>query len=386
MVDGPQQPGAETPAQVEPALSADPNELALCLSGGGYRAMLFHLGALWRLNELGYLRKLDRVSSVSGGSIAAGVLANRWDDLRFDAAGVATNFAETVGRDIHKVAGKTIDIWAVLKGPLWLGSVGNRVAHAYQRQLFGKKQLKELPVHPRFIFNATNLQSGSLWRFSQPYMADYRVGQVKLPDIPLATVVAASSAFPPFLSPVTLHLAEGAVVGFDDDPTPELGRAPFTRKVVLSDGGVYDNLGLQAALSPTRTVLVSDGGGQMKPVEQPARNWPGHTVRVLGVIDSQVRALRTSHLVSDFTAGRQQGTYWGIRTDISAYKVSVPFKVDPARVTELAATPTRLARMRKARQRRLANWGYTVCDAAVRAYIDQSLPAPSALPYPNEGI
>src|SRR5438270_13748934 len=46
--------------------------IALCLSGGGYRAMLFHVGALWRLSELGYLPTLDRVSSVSGGSITAG--------------------------------------------------------------------------------------------------------------------------------------------------------------------------------------------------------------------------------------------------------------------------------------------------------------------------
>jgi NTE family protein len=45
--------------------------IALCLSGGGYRAMLFHLGALWRLNELGYLPTLARISSVSGGSITA---------------------------------------------------------------------------------------------------------------------------------------------------------------------------------------------------------------------------------------------------------------------------------------------------------------------------
>src|SRR5258708_12082538 len=48
--------------------------IALCLSGGGYRAMLFHLGTLWRLNELGYLPKLDRISSVSGGSITAALL------------------------------------------------------------------------------------------------------------------------------------------------------------------------------------------------------------------------------------------------------------------------------------------------------------------------
>ena len=37
--------------------------MALCLSGGGYRAMLFHLGALWRLGDVGYLPKLDRISS-----------------------------------------------------------------------------------------------------------------------------------------------------------------------------------------------------------------------------------------------------------------------------------------------------------------------------------
>jgi NTE family protein len=49
--------------------------IALCLSGGGYRAMLFHLSALKRLNEIAYLPKLRRVSSVSGGSITAGVLA-----------------------------------------------------------------------------------------------------------------------------------------------------------------------------------------------------------------------------------------------------------------------------------------------------------------------
>ena len=57
--------------------------IALCLSVGGYRAMLFHLGALWRLNELGHLSRLARISSVSGGSITAGALAKNWSaDLR----------------------------------------------------------------------------------------------------------------------------------------------------------------------------------------------------------------------------------------------------------------------------------------------------------------
>ena len=69
---------------------------ALCLSGGGYRAMLFHLGAVWRLNEAGLLPTLERVSSVSGGSITAGVLGQSWADLRFDATGVAAAFSELV--------------------------------------------------------------------------------------------------------------------------------------------------------------------------------------------------------------------------------------------------------------------------------------------------
>jgi NTE family protein len=68
--------------------------IGLCLSGGGFRAMLFHLGAFTRLNELGLLRRLDRVASVSGGWIAAGALAVAWNDLNFDDAGVATNLPE----------------------------------------------------------------------------------------------------------------------------------------------------------------------------------------------------------------------------------------------------------------------------------------------------
>src|SRR5262252_10751952 len=78
--------------------------VALCMSGGGYRAMLFHLGALIRMNQLGFLRKLTRVSSVSGGSITNGVLGLNWKKLTFDASGVATNFDDQVTKPIRGVA------------------------------------------------------------------------------------------------------------------------------------------------------------------------------------------------------------------------------------------------------------------------------------------
>ncbi len=372
-------PAAEEPGAPEPC------EIALCLSGGGYRAMLFHLGALWRLNELGHLPRLDRVSSVSGGSIAAGVLARHWDALAFGPDGVASNFDETVTADIRKLAGKTVDAWAVLRGLLWFGSIGNRVAGSYRRHLFSDLTLQALPDHPRFILNATNLQSGALWRFSKPYMADYKVGQVREPDTQLAVAVAASSAFPPFLSPVRLKLRAGAVETVGTKPLP-LHHPPFTTKVVLSDGGVYDNLGLETAVGRCRVVLVSDGGGQMAAKKRPWRAWPLQTLRVLGVIDNQVRSLRKRELIGDFKAGRQAGTYWGIRTEIVDYGVADALPAPPARTLELARTRTRLGKLSAERQQRLVNWGYAVSDAAIRAHVDQKAPPPAGFPYPQAGI
>src|ERR1700742_3699425 len=52
-------------------------EKALWLGGGGFRAALFHLGALTRLNELGLLARTGTVGAVAGGSILAALLATR---------------------------------------------------------------------------------------------------------------------------------------------------------------------------------------------------------------------------------------------------------------------------------------------------------------------
>src|SRR5438270_9928425 len=108
-------PSPSSPIRVIPSDSGSPPRqgIALCLSGGGYRAMLFHLGALWRLNELGYLPKLARVSSVSGGSITAGVLGMHWKKLAFDGAGVSPHFTEIVVAPIRRLASVTTDQWAI---------------------------------------------------------------------------------------------------------------------------------------------------------------------------------------------------------------------------------------------------------------------------------
>ena len=162
--------------------------VALCLSGGGYRAMVFHVGALWRLNELGMLRRIDRFSSVSGGSITAATLGLHWDELGFDDKGVAANFKEALVIPIRRLASVTVDVGAILGGLLW-GGIAARVQAAYRKHLFGKKTLQDLPDEPRFVINATNVQSKVLWRFSKPYMADWRVGRVMKPRVPLAVAV-----------------------------------------------------------------------------------------------------------------------------------------------------------------------------------------------------
>ena len=82
MPDDPKISAALSPVHDHPDDPDQPSDgIALCMSGGGYRAMLFHLGSLWRLNELHYLSKLDMVSSVSGGSITNGALAMNWSKL-----------------------------------------------------------------------------------------------------------------------------------------------------------------------------------------------------------------------------------------------------------------------------------------------------------------
>lgn len=84
--------------------------IGLCLSGGGYRAMIYHVGALIRLNELGFLPRLAEVASVSGGSITAGLLALRWPALRFNEDGRAVNLDALLVSSLLRFAGKGIDI------------------------------------------------------------------------------------------------------------------------------------------------------------------------------------------------------------------------------------------------------------------------------------
>jgi NTE family protein len=353
--------------------------IALCLSGGGYRAMLFHVGSLWRLNELGYLPKIDRISSVSGGSITAAFLGLRWNSLAFQ-NDVSPLFEQNVAEPIRGMARVTIDQSAILDGLFSRSTIGEEVAERYRETLFGNATLQDLPDQPRFVINATNVQSRSLFRFSKPYIWDYRVGKINRPAVPLSMAVAASSAFPPVLSPLELRFQESDwVPGTGSEIAAQT--AAFKTKVVLTDGGVYDNLGLETAWKNHKTVLVSDGGGETPLEPKPKTDWARHSLRVLELIDYQVRALRKRQLIASYVSKQKQGTYWGIRTDIAQYGAAHTLPAPYATTLDLAGTPTRLESVPEDLQERIINWGYAVCDAAMRTYVDPQLPPPSRFPY-----
>lgn len=356
--------------------------IGLCLSGGGYRAMIFHLGALWRLFETGLLQKVTRVSSVSGGSLTAGVLALKWNRLSLANTKLEEFVTQVVG-PLRSLASETIDRESVLLGLTLPGRVSDRIASAYREHLFGNATLQELPDHPTFVINATNVQSGVLWRFMKPYMRDYRVGEVKSPDIPLATAVAASSAFPPVLSPVEIRIDPRK---FTPATGLDLQREPFTSRIILTDGGVYDNLGLETIWKRCKTVLVSDGGGQTMAEEEPKTDWAQHSYRILNMIDNQVRSLRKRQLIASYELPRdhiysRDGAYWSIRSNITNFQLSDSLPCPLERTIELARVPTRLKRIDGPVQERLINWGYAVCDAAIRRHLDPNIPRPTSFPY-----
>lgn len=356
--------------------------LALCLSGGGYRAMLFHTGVLIRLNELGILKKLSRVSSVSGGSITAGVLGVNWKHLNFDAKGVATNLDQLVVQPIKKMAGTSIDTQSVIGGVFWRGSVSDWVAAKYAEILFGEATLQDLPSDaegPRFVFNATNVQSGALVRMSKPYVRDYRVGAIFNMPLLLSRAVAASSAFPPVLSPMEIDVNPA---DFKPDPGCDLNRVPFTDTLVLADGGVYDNLGMETIWKEYSTLLVSDAGAKIQPEGEPAHDWARHSMRILEIVDDQVRNLRKRHLLELYNTKQRRGAYWGIRTNIADYKLADALSCDIAKTTELSMTPTRLRKLSGEVQQQLMNWGYAVCDAGVRKHAPEVIGVMTTATFP----
>jgi len=238
------------------------HRIGLALSGGGFRASLYHLGLVRFLRDAGLLSRVTHITSVSGGSIFAAHLLLNWDryngsPTEFEA--VASEFISCVRIDVRNRIIRRVPLTLPFRWPRRLLGLSNRkltrtglLEYHYEKFLFGDKSLFELPERPALHILATNLSEGCLCSFHRNglLMVRRRAGNsfhVDRVHIGLATVamaVAASSAFPGFFPPLELT---GANVGANSG---EFDRQAYT------DGGVFDNLGVRMFRCLERPLLA----------------------------------------------------------------------------------------------------------------------------------
>ena len=367
----------------------DRKGIALCLSGGGFRAALFHLGAIRRLNEVGFLSKVDTFSSVSGGSIANGLLAKVWPTLKKDQAGVFGNLLSSYETPLREFCGKDLRTgvlitsrlnpahWAELAGADH--SVTDLLAHAYEDRLVGRLSLGDLATirkngGPRFVFCTSSLQTGVDFQFTGEGVGDWQIGQAEAPEILVADAIAASSAFPIAFPPLVLRFDPGRFTKREGLLSDVELKRELRRRVVLSDGGVYDNLGLEPVWKDHAMVLCSDGGKPFALAPSPGVSSVPRLLRVQDVIGNQAIALRKRWLVSSFESKVYSGAYWGIGTEIDGYpQHGVGYQ--GVVLSRLREVRTDLDKFSEKEQLVLMNHGWALGDAAIRSYLPKdSLP------------
>jgi NTE family protein len=259
-------------------------KIGLALSGGGSRAIAFHLGCMRALNHLGLLDRVNVLSTVSGGSIiGAYYMAHQGDFSSFETKireVLSRGLAKPMARRLFSLLGIKIIAAFIMIGfvamcvalfkllltlasfvaPSWLSDKFERLEirsplHRFSSRttllevtlddfLFEGTSLRALPAHPHLVINATELRTGSAFRFGTLESGSWRWGKLHRNDISVAHAVAASAAYPLFLP------------AFDETLTFEKGGELKNSRVVLVDGGIYDNLGL-GCLWPDRSPDVS---------------------------------------------------------------------------------------------------------------------------------
>jgi len=284
------------------------------------------------------------------------------------------------------------------------------LARAIDAHITHGTTLQALPDRPRFVINAAHLATGAGWRFSKPYMVDYRLGVICDPDVSLASAIAASAAFPPVVSPATVRpdarlfqRIAGADL-FDTDAGKTL-----KRRISLLDGGAYDNLGVESVDGRCRIVLASDAGGNLK---VSTAHWRYSLLsiqlkRTLDLAVEQGRAQRRHSLVTvagimrrldDANAPVKPGderrrtrhvALWRTAQDPNRQPDQLRGRVvHPGWAAYLSTRATRMWPMREPDARRLVNWGYLNSDVMLRAWIPElrRRDAPGRLPFDDFGF
>ncbi|OYW21636.1 MAG: hypothetical protein B7Z55_05595, partial [Planctomycetales bacterium 12-60-4] len=287
--------------------------IGLALSGGGFRATLYHLGIVRFLKDAGVLPHVSDIASVSGGSILAAHLTLNWDryngsDEEFDeAVGEIVRFVQF---DVRNFVVRRLPLQYIGRSFVRLARFSSRkltpnatLERCYEQRLYGDRCLYELPEVPRLHMLATSVTNGGLSVFNRDglYVQQRsKDGHIHFDHVPgrmasIPQVVGASSAFPGFFPPVQFTASD---LGVRDGEFPS---------EFFTDGGVYDNLGIRAFswLKETGTqfdsVFVSDAGKPFQILSDNSLGFVGQSVRASDILWDRVWQLERENF------GRQSG-------------------------------------------------------------------------------
>ena len=370
--------------------------IGLCLSGGGFRAALFHLGALRRLHELGVLQRVRWISSVSGGSILAGHLAQceincaRGGQLNF------SDWQKDVAEPFRCFAARDLRTWPTLIHAAWnwllpnplLGSLEARYADRLTRL-----RLDELPETPEYLFCATDMTFGVNWVFSRARVGSYKAGYMYPSDessaaksMTVAKAITASACFPPLFGPMKIMNPRKSLVGNSNDGEAKQ-KLPGT--IALTDGGVYDNMAIEPVWKKAATVLISDCGAPFACVEGRP---PWRTLlRYSDVLSRQSQSLRVRALRAVWSREPAERAYDGTRWHLASGRSrkspdwSEGYSETFAQ-TYIGTIRTDLDNFSDAEMSILENHGYFNADYRIRHEMGSLLlgiPSAPVAPYPD---
>lgn len=337
--------------------------IALALSGGGGRAAMFHLGVLGRLARGGLLERVTFISTVSGGSLAVGLIYA----LSGGAWPSSAHYSDVVyPRARRRLTDTNLEIAMVAEGvrhpSLVLDNRARLLSLALQRHWGVRGLVRDLAMTPQWAINATAYESGRSWRFMPHRMGDYELNHVLNPSIPLADALAASAGFPLGIGPLALRTRDYQWHKFTDGSQTEMEPYIPTHDIIhLWDGGIYDNLGVEPLFKlrgkrfrdEYNVLIVSDASG---PFDQEQRSFlHKKALRLLGIAREQVRSLRARSLVDHFESHPNTGVYLQIgntgRDILKSAKIAegivAPLDEDPLSATDVCTAARLKTRLRR---------------------------------------
>lgn len=228
-----------------------PKSIGLALSGGGSRAIAFHLGCLRALNDLDLLDAVQVISSVSGGSVIAAMYAYSTDSF--------TDFDERVVALLRRGIQ-----WDIIRRAMYPRTILNRLCtrlnrshlRAYSRseafrdvladKIIGNCLVRDVGrENLDVVINTTELQTGAAFRFGSQQSGCWRYGTIPDEEALVADAVAASAAYPLLLPALERSYQ-----------FTRRGRTSKPNRILLADGGVFENLGI-GPMEPGRDASIS---------------------------------------------------------------------------------------------------------------------------------